>query len=167
MKEIKNRAEIIEQLTAMLMQCDKNMQNYQVDIYLYYDKGSQTASLDTFENVGGRSWRNDDGEVIYHCFGDIKQWVDYYTEIGSIADGLDIPCDQLLDETAEYAGINIDDKDEDEDSVEYIDVWEYINSRVDYTDKLIDFYKASIDEDRPYYVEKAENIISDWESGRI
>ena len=52
--------------------------------------------------------------------------------MGDIAGWLDIPCDQLLDETAEYEGLNIADTDE-EDSVEYIDVWYYIDSRADYT----------------------------------
>ena len=166
MKTIKNRAEVIEQLTDMLMQYDKDLRDYQVDIYLYYDKDSQTAELDTFTNVGGNSWRNDDGEVIHHCFANSRDWTDYFTEVGDIADGLDIPCDQLLDETAEYAGLNIADTDE-EDSVEYIDVWYYIDSRADYTDKLIEFYKASIDKDKPYYADEAERIISDWESERI
>ena len=53
MKTIKNRAEVIEQLTDMLMQYDKDLRDYQVDIYLYYDKDSQTAELDTFTSVGG------------------------------------------------------------------------------------------------------------------
>ena len=49
--KITNREEIVEQLTEMLIQFDKDARMYQTDVYLYYDSENQTAELDTFVMV--------------------------------------------------------------------------------------------------------------------
>ena len=64
--EIKNYDEIRENLADMLVQFDKDANtDYQTDVYLYYDEKEKTARLDTFVNVGGNSWLNDDHKTIY------------------------------------------------------------------------------------------------------
>lgn len=45
----------------------------------------------------------------------------------------------------------------------YIDAYNYIKTREDYVDKLVEVYKESIDEARADYAEQAERIISEWE----
>ena len=68
MLTIKNREEIVDKLVDMLVQFDKDCNSYQTDVYLYYDKENQSAELDTFVNVGGNSWLNDDHYTIYSQF---------------------------------------------------------------------------------------------------
>ena len=60
MRTLKNREAIVEELAEMLKKFDMQLNAYQTDVYLYYDEEKQTAELDTFINVGGRSWLNDD-----------------------------------------------------------------------------------------------------------
>lgn len=53
---IKNRNEIVEKLAEMLYQFEVEHTGYQEDVYLYIDKDGN-ATLDTFVNVGGNSWK--------------------------------------------------------------------------------------------------------------
>lgn len=161
MKELKNRGEIVEQLTETLMDFAKDLNKYQTDVYLYYDEETQTAELDTFVNVGGNSWLNDDHYTIYRDPEHYDDWTDYYTENEEFASGLDMDWKTLEAETKDYLEL---DEDEKEDyQVEYFEVRNYIKSREDYSDKLISVYESYIDETRPEYAEEAERIISEWE----
>ena len=161
MKEIKNREEIVEQLTEILMGFAKDLNRYQTDVYLYYDEESQTAKLDTFVNVGGNSWLDDDHYTIYRDHEHYDDWTDCYTEVSDFVLGLDMVWKALEAETKDYLDL---DEDEKEDyNVEYFEVRDYIKSREDYRDKLIQVYESYIDETRPEYVEEAERIISGWE----
>ncbi len=62
---IKNRAEVLAQLVEILKDFDKCMNEYQTDVYAYYNDATETVELDTFVNVGGNSWLNDDHITIY------------------------------------------------------------------------------------------------------
>ena len=65
MRTLKNREAIVAKLAEMLKKFDLELNRYNTDVYLYYDKEKQTAELDTFINVGGNSWLNDDHYTIY------------------------------------------------------------------------------------------------------
>lgn len=161
MKELKNREELVEQLTEILIQFAKDCNQYQTDIYLYFDDETQTATLDTFVNVGGNSWLDDDHYTIYHDREHYENWSDYYCNDGDFAWGLDMSNEDFEKEVIEYLDL---DEDEKEDyQVQYIDAYNYVLTREDYTDKLIEVYKKSIDENRADYAEQAERIISEWE----
>lgn len=160
MKDIKNRSEVVESLTEILVQFDKKCNRYQTDVYAYYDAETGTVTLDTFVNVGGNSWLDDEHETIYSDREHFEGAYDWYQTIGEFADALDITEEQLL---AEVRTANDYDYDED-DPVDWIDARDYIKSRSDYDDKVIAAYEAYIDDIRSEYAAKAEDIISDYES---
>lgn len=161
MKELKNREELVEQLTEMLMDFARDCNQYQTDVYLYYDEETQTATLDTFVNVGGNSWLDDDHYTIYRDTEHHENWRDYYCNNGDFAWGLDMSDDEFEKEVIEY--LDLDEDGKEDYQVQYIDAYNYVISREDYMDKLIDIYKASIDEYFAHYEEQAEQIISAWE----
>ena len=161
MKELKNRAEIVEQLTEILIQFAKDCNGYQTDVYLYYDEETQTAKLDTFINVGGNSWLDDDHYTIYYDSEHYEDWSDYYCNDGDFAWGLDMDKDDFRKEVIEFLDLDEEEKEDYEPS--YLDEYNYVRSREDYTDKLIKVFEKAIDEYRSEYAKQAETIISQWE----
>ena len=160
---IKNRETIVEQLTAMLMQFDKDANTfYQTDVYLYYNAENQEATLDTFVNVGGNSWLDDDHYTIYtdkeHYDDGIWSW---YQSEEELAMFLEIPLWKLRDEVIAYQKL---DADEAEDyNLTYSDAAEYIKTRDDYVEKLTNGYFDYIDENESDFVEKANWILDEFE----
>lgn len=61
---ISNYDQILEELTNLLIDFDLDQNEYQTDVYLYIGEDGK-ARLDTFINVGGDSWLNDDHITIY------------------------------------------------------------------------------------------------------
>lgn len=161
MKELNNHNELVNELTDMLITFDKECNQYQTDVYLYYDKENNTALLDTFVNVGGNSWLDDDHFTIYHDSQHYEDWSDYYTVTSDFAWGLDMEWVDFKEEVIDY--LDLDDDEKEDYEIEYIDALDYIESREDYTEKLIEVYEGSIDEQRSDYAERAEDIISEWE----
>ena len=158
MKILKNREEIIEKLTEMLIGFDKSRNEYQTDVYLYYDAGTQTATLDTFVNVGGNSWLNDDHETIYSDREHYEDFTDFYCDNGDFAWGLDMSEEDLEKEAlAYYAG-------EYEESIDYYGLYHYITTKDEYLDKLYSVWDEEIEDRRPEYEDRAEYIISEWET---
>ena len=51
MRTLKNREAIVAKLAEMLKKFDLELNRYNTDVYLYYDKEKQTAELDTFINA--------------------------------------------------------------------------------------------------------------------
>lgn len=156
MKEIKNREEIVEQLVRLLMQFDKDCNQYQTDVYLYYDEKTQTAILDTFVNVGGNSWLNDDHYTIYTDNEHYDSWLDYYQSDSEIAYCLDMSVEQLESETRKYF-----DYDDDEEVGEY-KIREYILCNSDYEETLCAEYDEYIEDMQPEYAQKAVEIIDNF-----
>lgn len=130
---LKNGDEIISQLEEILKQNSIEMPNYQVDIYLYIDENG-IGTLETFTNVGGNSWLNDDHYTV-HCMGQhYESYIDTFQSIEEIADAVDIPVDDLLEEVVAYF-----DYDDIED-VDYYDVAKYAEDV--YEDEI---YQAYLD----------------------
>ena len=163
MKELKNREEVIEKLTEMLIDFDKDLNKYQTDVYLYYDDESQTAELDTFVNVGGNSWLNDDHYTIYRDTEHYDGWEDYFCNDDDFAWGLDMDSKKFDGEVCEYLKQQ-DYEVEEGYEPEWYEKRDYIRTRDDYVDKLIEVYQESIDENRAEYAEEAERIIAEWEN---
>lgn len=157
---IKNRESLIDQLVEMLMQFDKDRNSYQTDIYLYYNEEDQTAELDTFTNIGGNSWLDDDHYTIYtdkeHYDDGVFSWIQNESEF---ADILGIPAEQLEEEVRKY---NYYDKEDDEE-LEYYDYREFLKSNDDYMEKLTEAYNDALEDYRPDYVEKAIYILDQFE----
>lgn len=159
---ITNREEIVEQLTEMLMQFDKDARMYQTDVYLYYDLENQTAELNTFVNVGGNSWLNDDYYTIYtdkeHYDGDMWSW---YQSVEELAEYAEIPLDELREKVIERLEL---DEDEAEDfELDYYEAREFFKANDEYMEKLQAAYEECIDDMRSDYADKAEEILSRFE----
>lgn len=67
---LKNYDEVRETLIETIADLETRKNRYQTDIYLYIDENGH-GTIDTFANVGGNSWLNDDHITIYtdreHC----------------------------------------------------------------------------------------------------
>ncbi len=130
---IRNEDEIISQLEEILKKNSIEMPPYQEDIYLYIDEKG-IGSLETFTNVGGNSWLNDDHYTVYSMPQHYEAIIDTFQSIEEIADAVDIPVDELIEEVATYF-----DYDDIED-VDYNDVARYAEDV--YEDEI---YQAYID----------------------
>lgn len=157
---IKNREEIIEKLTEMLIEFDENCNNYQTDVYLYYDSENQTAELDTFVNVGGNSWLNDNHYTIYCDKEHYENYLSWYQEKQEFADVLEIPIEKLEAEIREYFDLNNEGIDEE---IQYGDYIEFFERTDKYTEKLSGAYSDYLDQIRSEYVYRAEEIMEQFD----
>lgn len=153
---IKNRNAIIEQLADMICQFDVEHTGYQEDVYLYIDKDGN-ATLDTFVNVGGNSWRNDDHYTIYRK----PEWYngkisvsEMFNDIDDIAMALDTTSEELIKEAAEYF-------EEDIDYIGYPEVSQYV-VETNY-EEVEQAYVDSLSDYKCEYLMQAEQIIEQFE----
>lgn len=153
------------------MTFDKECNQYQTDVYLYFDRDTNNATLDTFVNVGGNSWLNDDHYTIYCDREHYGDWNDYYCNYGDFARGLNMDLEDFDKEVIAYLirEEEIDNDEIDDYKIEWYDAYRYVNSREYYTEKLIAACEDAIDEQRAEYAEQAteifereENDILDW-----
>jgi hypothetical protein len=154
---IKNREEIIEQLTDLLVQFGKDCNSYQTDVYLYYNEEEQTATLDTFLNVGGNSWLDDEHYNIYSDKEHFDSMWDWYCNVEELAEYIGIPIEQLCKEVIEY--LELDEDEAADYEIDYREAEQYIGTKDEYMDKLKSAYDDYIDESRADYMEQAENIM--------
>lgn len=157
MKELKNRAEIVAKLAEMLKKFDLELNPYDTDVYLYYDEAEKTAELDTFVNVGGNSWLNDDHYTIYTDCEHHETDFDFFDNLDDLADAVGIRKEELIKKAAKYADIDVED-------VAYYEVARFIESDDKLMEKLHETYKTYLDEMENDYFERADYIISEWES---
>lgn len=160
MIKIKNYETIIEELTEMLMKFDKECNRYQTDVYLYYNEETQIASLDTFVNVGGNSWLDDDHYTIYRDKEHFNGVLDWYEDFWQIAEFLDISEEQLRSEIIQHFDLDEDEAEDLERSDSYVD--DYLKTRDDYMETLTTAFNDGIEEMRSEYLEKAEGIMNSF-----
>lgn len=152
--KLKNHDAIVEELAEAIMNFDKEMNTgCKTDVYMYIESG--TAKLSFFQYVGN-TWRDDDHITVY-----TDEWVDgdLFSQIDDserfISDALEMATDEVRAETAKYFEIDIDEID-----ISDVEKWAEEN----HLNKLTDFYNEFyIDEYRADYLERAENIICDFE----
>ena len=156
--DIENFDEINEELIELLKQFDKERNEYDTDVYLYYDEDTNTAKLDTFVNPGGNSWLDDDHYTIYTDKQHYDSFMDWYGgEISVISDVLNVSEEQLYQETANYFNIG------DIDNVYYSDIEKYVTNNESYNNILYDNYCRYIDNDyNENYSELAEFIFDNF-----
>ena len=153
MLTIKNREEIIDKLVDMLVQFDKDCNSYQTDVYLYYDEENQTAELDTFVNVGGNSWLNDDHYTIYSDKEHFETFWNWYQDSCEFAAALEMTNTEFEYEVRHYLNIDTDIE------IDWRYCRDYLKTNEQYVEILQAAYNDYIDEIRSDYVEKAEDII--------
>lgn len=61
---IKNIKQVRECLIQIIVNFEKSLNDYQTDVYGYLNKDG-TIRLETFVNVGGNSWKNDNHILVY------------------------------------------------------------------------------------------------------
>lgn len=157
---IKNHDEIIERLTEMLMKFDKDCNGYQTDVYLYYNEEEQTAELDTYVNVGGNSWLNDDHFTIYSDREHDSDMWDYYQSVEELAEYSEIPLDELR--KLVIANLELDDDEAKDFKLDYYEAREYLKQNDEAMEKLTSAYNECIDEMQPEYVNRAEVIMQQF-----
>lgn len=155
---IKNREQVIEQLAELLKQFDKECSHYQTDIYMYVDDDGN-GSLDTFVNVGGNSWLNDDHFTIYSDKEHLDAYNGYFNDADTefFAEICGLPVEQIEKETREYLGWDADDE------LRSSDVYQYIVHNDNYSEQLQAVYEQAVDEKSSEYYENAEIIFSNFE----
>lgn len=155
--EIKNREAIVEELTEMLIQFDKDCNEYQTDVYAYYDEETQTVTLDTFVNVGGNSWLDDDHMTIHSDKEHYDKPIMFFQTIEELAYALEITESDLKKEAAIFCEI-------DEEDVEWNECYDLIKRNDEYMDKIECAYADYVEEHHPDYAENAEEIIRQYEN---
>lgn len=154
---IKNRAEIVEKLAEILHQFDVKHTNYQEDVYMYVDDNGN-AKLDTFVNVGGNSWLDDNHYTLYRkhewCFGKINP-EEMFSTIEDFADYLELTKDELIKAAADYF---------EEDDLDYIGYTEVCRYLVETSgNELEQAWKDMCDDLTGVYMENAEQILEQFE----
>lgn len=157
MRTLKNREAIVAKLAEMLKKFDLELNPYDTDVYLYYDEAEKMAELDTFVNVGGNSWLNDDHYTIYTDCEHHETDFDFFDNLDDLADAVGIRKEELIKKAAKYADIDVED-------VAYYEVARFIESDDKLMGKLHETYKTYLDELENNYDERADYIISEWES---
>lgn len=149
-----NREEVIDKIAEILADHEFSAPNYQVDIYLYVDNAGK-GEVDTFVNVGGNSWLDDDHYTVDSMTqynGGYEPIRDYYRDGGveALAWAVDVEEATLVDEAG---------------SSDYSEVYDYILGNENYKDKLKDDYLS--DSCFEVFSEEAESIIEQWEERLI
>jgi len=172
---IKNRDEIVEQLTNLLKAFTVCPCDYQRDIYLYLDANG-CAKLDVFVNPGGNSWRNDDHHTIYtdmgvgtDLFGD--EVYDVFEDWGfaDYAEVLGVSAEELMQKTAANS-MWYDDDDEVSECAFLLDEFKravecYEEGFEEYYEKLCEYRKECIyDDPNGFFTDWAEGIIANFEN---
>lgn len=111
-KNLRNYGEILDEFADILKQFDRKCNKYHTDVYLYIDEDTNKGILDLFQNVGGRSWIDDDHICIYTDYPHEENAVDNsFVTIDELADAIGLTEDELIRMTAEYFGYDEDEID--------------------------------------------------------
>lgn len=151
--EIRNYNEVLETLIALLKEFDKNLNTYQIDVYLYYNEETQEVKVDTFVNVGGNSWINDNHYTAYSDREHYNSFLEYFESVDDIAFILDTTKEELAKATAECYEYELEYVDD-------CDIRRFVEENPEYHDILFDYYASEIETCyNYYYTEQAETML--------
>lgn len=152
---LRNADRLRDELIEILKQFDKDLNEYQTDVYLYVDENNE-GEWYLFTNVGGNSWLNDDHITMYSDKPHYNDIFDYFDTEEYIADVLGMSLADLVAEVYETV-----DKDwYDIEDIGYTEIVDYIKENDDYLDRLQDEYNRVIDDEfNSEYAEKADDIL--------
>lgn len=156
---LSNEKQLVHELADLLLDLDIQSNRYQTDVYLYIEDG--VGRLDTFVNVGGNSWLDDDHITIYRDKEHLEDYLDWYQTLGEIADTLCMSVPELRDRV--HCDLELDDDYSLEDMT-YADAYQWIRSgragceiedllRSSYNDYLRELYSD--------YAERAQELLFD------
>lgn len=157
--DVANFNELNDELIELFKQFDKDFNQYDTDVYLYYDADTNTAELDTFVNPGGNSWIQDDHYTIYTDKQHYDDFMDWYDgDLDLIADVLGTTVDELYKEVAYALEISEDELDGSDVLVDS-EVIDFIEGSEEYSEILYDYYCDFIDtEYESEYADKAREV---------
>lgn len=154
-EDVTNINDLVSELAVILRKFEIDLNPYQTDVYFYYDADAKIGHLETFINMGGHSWINDDHVTIYSDLPNYDDVYDYFNDISEFADALEISENDLIEATRKFKNLDSDD------SIERIEVIDYIKSDNKLVDKVtayyIDYY---VDEHEAEFLSKAQEILS-------
>lgn len=160
---IKNRIEIVNQLAELLRKFDIELNPYDTDVYLYYDSETHTATLDTFVNVSGREWLDDNHYTIYTDRRHPDKAIDSFDTVEEIAEAIGKTKEELFEGTKKYLDLS-DEEYEDWLNSSVYNIW------LDVADFVNCYYSVEIQEayekllpDLTEYEATADEIISGFE----
>ena len=142
-EELRNADELRKEFIEILKQFDKDMNEYQTDVYLYVDDDGN-GSLHLFVNVGGNSWLNDDHYVLYIDHQHNESILDFFVSEEDIAECIGISLDALKAEAADSLDCDPEDIDcyllsryaeEKHYDALHAAYCEYLEENVDYEEK--------------------------------
>lgn len=154
-EDVININDLVSELAEILRKFEIDLNPYQTDVYFYYDSDTKIGRLETFINVGGNSWINDDHVTIYSDPPHYDDVYSYFNGISEFADALEISENDLVKAVRKFKdfGINF--------PVDRFDIIDYIKSNSKLADKVtayyIDYY---IDEYKAEFLSKAQEILS-------
>lgn len=154
-EDIININDLVSELAVILRKFEIDLNPYQTDVYFYYDADAKIGRLETFINVGGHSWINDDHVTIYSDEPHYMSIYDYFDSVLEFADALEISKDDLIEATRKFKNLDADD------SIERIEVIDYIKSDDKLVNKLTAFYISYyVDDYNVEFLSKAQEILS-------
>lgn len=154
-EDVININNLVSEFAVILRKFEIDLNPYQTDVYFYYDPNTKIGRLETFVNVGGNSWINDDHITIYRDLPHYDDVYDYFNDISEFADALEISENDLIKAVRKFKdfGINF--------PVDRLDIIDYIKSDDKLADKVtayyIDYY---VDEYEAEFLSKAQEILS-------
>ena len=95
-EDVVNINDLVSEFAVILRKFEIDLNPYQTDVYFYYDADAKIGRLETFINVGGHSWLNDDHITIYSDLPNYDDVYDYFNDISEFADALEIKAQEIL-----------------------------------------------------------------------
>ena len=157
-EDVININDLVSELAVILRKFEIDLNPYQTHVYFYYDADAKIGRLETFINVGGHSWINDNHVIIYRDLPNYDDVYDYFNDISEFADALEISENDLIKAVRKFKdfGVNF--------PVDRRDIIDYIKSDDKLVDKLTAFYISYyVDDYNVEFLSKAQEILSSIE----
>lgn len=153
-EDVININELVPELAVILRKFEIDLNPYQTDVYFYYDADAKIGRLETFINVGGHSWLNDDHITIYSDEPHYMNVYDYFDSVLEFADALEISKNDLIKAVRKFKDFGINFPVDRRNIIDYIKSDDKLADKV--TAYYIDYY---VDEYEAEFLSKAQEIL--------
>lgn len=154
-EDVININELVSELAVILRKFEIDLNPYQTDVYFYYDADAKIGRLETFINVGGHSWLNDDHVTIYSDEPHYMNVYDYFDSVLEFADTLEISKNDLIKAVRKFKDFGINFPVDRRNIIDYIKSDDKLADKV--TAYYIDYY---VDEYEAKFLSKAQEILN-------
>ena len=154
-EDIININDLVSELAVILRKFEIDLNPYQTDVYFYYDPDTKIGRLETFINVGGHSWLNDDHVTIYSDEPHYMNVYDYFDSVLEFADALEISKNDLIKAVRKFKDFGINFPVDRRNIIDYIKSDDKLADKV--TAYYIDYY---VDEYEAEFLSKTQEILN-------